>query len=176
MKKKFISILAAILLIVGSRLCLEPQKAPNMVLFLNPVFAARPNAPTPVPAKMAKDADKAAAEKATADDASVKSTLNFYSGTFSNKDKSGNPTGPQKYSINNVANSLIPSVATWITSFLGALAVLSLFYSGYEFLTAGGDAEKVSHAAKSAYYVALGLVLMMFAYAIVYLLLTIFSG
>ncbi len=164
MKKKFIFIIVAVLF--------------SHSFFLNPVFALPLIAPIdPIllaPTKLVKDAaDKAAAEKAKADDISIKNTLNFYTGTFKNPDKKG---GVSKFSINNVANSLIPAVATWITGFLGALAVLSLFYAGFEFLTAGGDAEKVSHAAKTAYYVVLGLVLMMFAYALVYLFLTIFSG
>lgn len=80
-----------------------------------------------------------------------------------------------RYSYREIANTLLPSVATWLASALGALAVLFLIWAGIQFLTAEGDPEKIGAATKTALYVIAGVVLIMFAYAMVYLFLSIFT-
>lgn len=80
-----------------------------------------------------------------------------------------------RYSYREIANTLLPSVATWLASALGALAVLFLIWAGIQFLTAEGDPEKIGAATKTALYVIAGVVLVMFAYAMVYLFLSIFT-
>lgn len=82
---------------------------------------------------------------------------------------------PQRYNFRQIANELLPSVATWLASALGALAVLFLIWAGIQFLTAEGDPEKVGAATKTALYVIVGVVLVMFAYAMVYLFLSLFA-
>ena len=80
-----------------------------------------------------------------------------------------------RYSFANVVNNLIPQAATWIGRFLAALAVLFLIYAGFQYITAEGEPDKIAQASKTALYVLAGVLLSMFAYAIVYLLLTFFS-
>lgn len=114
-------------------------------------------------AKAKADAD-AAAKKAIKD-----ATRNFYSSELGNKiDKS-------LFTKDGVSGKLLPKLATWITGFLAAIAVLFLMYAGYEYMTAGGEEEKLTHARNTALYTILGVVLMMFAYALVYLFLTLFT-
>lgn len=79
-----------------------------------------------------------------------------------------------RYSYREIATTLLPSVATWLASALGALAVLFLIWAGIQFLTAEGDPEKIGAATKTALYVIAGVVLVMFAYAMVYLFLSLF--
>jgi hypothetical protein len=92
---------------------------------------------------------------------------------------SGGLLGPEstegRYSIQNIRDNLLPSVARWVAGLLGAIAVLALIWSGVLFLTAGGDADSISKAVKSAFYTLAALLLMMFGYVLVYLFLTIFT-
>lgn len=93
---------------------------------------------------------------------------NFYTGEFQSKD-------PSRYSLNGLINVLLPGAARWIAGFLGAIAVLFLIWAGIQFLTAEGDPEKITQATKTAFYVIAGVLLVMFASALVFLFLTIFS-
>lgn len=93
---------------------------------------------------------------------------NFYTGDFRSQD-------PARYSLNGLINTVLPGAARWIAGFLGALAVLFLIWAGIQFLTAGGEPEKISQATKTAFYVIAGVLLVMFASALVFLFLTIFS-
>ncbi len=87
----------------------------------------------------------------------------------------GEESSAGRYSLINIRDNLLPGLARWIGGFLGALAVLALIWSGVLFLTAGGDADSISKAAKSAFYTLAALLLMMFGYVMVYLFLTIFT-
>jgi len=80
-----------------------------------------------------------------------------------------------RYTLTGIVNTLLPGVATWIAGFLAALGVIFLIYAGILFLTAGGEEDKITEATKTAVYVVVGLFLTMFAYALVYLFLTLFS-
>lgn len=93
----------------------------------------------------------------------------IYSGQFSTT------RNAERYSFTNVVTNLLPSVATWLAGFLAALAVIFLIVAGFQFITAGGEPDKITQASKTAFYVLAGVLLSMFAYAIVYLILTIFT-
>lgn len=92
----------------------------------------------------------------------------IYSGRFS-ENRQG------RYSFSNVVNNLLPQAARWIAGFLAALGVLFLIYAGFQYITAEGEPDKIAQASKTALYVIAGLLLSMFAYAIVYLILTFFT-
>lgn len=113
--------------------------------------------------------EQAAREKREAESAR---TPTFYSGGLVGGDE-GNDSS--RYSIKNIRDVLLPSVARYVASFLGALAVLALIWAGVLFLTAGGEEEKISKATKTAFYTLAALLLMMFGYVLVYLFLTIFT-
>lgn len=89
-------------------------------------------------------------------------------------DKFFETTG-NEYSVDWLVGTFLPRAAQWIAGFLGALAVLFLIWAGIQFLTAEGDADKISQATKTAFYVIAGVLLVMFASAMVYLFLTIFA-
>lgn len=108
-------------------------------------------------------------KKAKADKDIQDASRNFYSGKLSNKDQQA------LFSKEGITKTLLPRLATWITGFLAAISVLFLMYAGYEYMTAGGEEEKLTHARNTALYTILGVVLMMFAYALVYLFLTLFT-
>lgn len=93
----------------------------------------------------------------------------IYTGSFFNR------STDSRYTLQGVVDTLLPGVARWIAGFLAALGVIFLIYAGIQFLTAGGEEEKISEAIKTAVYVVAGLLLTMFAYALVYLFLTLFS-
>jgi hypothetical protein len=96
-------------------------------------------------------------------------TRNFYSSELSKKVDS------KLFTKQGVTERLLPKLANWITGFLAAISVLFLMYAGYEYMTAGGEEEKLTHARNTALYVIAGVILMMFAYALVYLFLTLFT-
>ena len=101
----------------------------------------------------------------------------FYSGEYSygyNKN-TGQWDVSKNYSISNLTSTILPGVAVWVASFLAAVAVLFLIVAGLQFLTAGGDPEQISKATRTAFYVLAGVLLVMFAYAIVYLFISIFT-
>lgn len=87
----------------------------------------------------------------------------------------GDENNASRYDIKNIRDTLLPSVAAWLAQFLGAIAVLALIWAGVLFLTAGGEAEKIGKASKTAFYTLAALLLMMFGYVLVYLFLTIFT-
>lgn len=97
------------------------------------------------------------------------SSSDFYSGRFRPKD-------PSAFSLKKITDQVLPNVAKWMTSFLAALAVIFLIVAGFQYLFSEGDPEKATQASKTAFYVIIGVMLSMFAYALVYLFLTIFSS
>lgn len=102
----------------------------------------------------------------------------IYDGRFVNgSEENGTETLTSSlYSLEGITTRLLPGIANYIAGALAAVAVLFLVYAGFLFLTAGGDEEKVKTAIKSAFYVLLGLLLLMFAYALVYLFLTLLGS
>lgn len=135
----------------------EPALAPPPTSEPAPVLGPEP-APTPTPAPVAPGTTT-----------TTTTTIgNFYTGEFQSDD-------PSRYSLDGLINTVLPGAARWIAGFLGAIAVLFLIWAGIQFLTAEGDPDKISQATKTAFYVIAGVLLVMFASALVYLFLTIFS-
>jgi len=80
-----------------------------------------------------------------------------------------------KYSVGGIQGKVLPKIATWIASFLAGIAVLFLIYAGILFLTAAGDPDQIGKATKTAVYVLGGVLLAMFAFAVIYLFISIFA-
>ena len=59
----------------------------------------------------------------------------FYSGTFK--------SDREMFSKSKLTTDFLPKVARWIAGFLAGIAVLFLIVAGIQFLTAGGDPEKI---------------------------------
>lgn len=113
--------------------------------------------------------DPSIAAKKAADAATlIEATKNFYTGPLRD-------SGPNQYTLTNLTTKVLPAAAGWIASFLGAIAVLFLIWAGIQFLTAEGEPDKIAQATKTAFYVIAGVLLLMFASALVYLFLTIFA-
>lgn len=112
-------------------------------------------------------AEEPAATPKVGEASQVVKPSSFYSGIFSkNQDR---------VTLDSLTSTVIPRFATYFASFLAGIAVLLLMYAGIQFMTAGGDPDKVSQATKTATFTLLGIVVAMFAYAIVYLFISIFT-
>ena len=61
---------------------------------------------------------------------------------------------------------IIGNVITFIISLLGILLMILFFYSGYEWMTAGGDTKKVQAAKDRLKNATIGLVIILGAYAL----------
>jgi len=60
--------------------------------------------------------------------------------------------------------------------FVGALALLIFIYAGVTYMTAGGEASRVTKARDIMKYAVIGLALIIFAYAIVAFFLSSITG
>ncbi|MDD4332598.1 MAG: hypothetical protein PHT51_00615 [Patescibacteria group bacterium] len=63
-----------------------------------------------------------------------------------------------------------------IAAFLGVIFILNLVLAGYEWMTAGGDAEKAGKARKRIYYSIIALILFVASYVITYFIISSFGG
>lgn len=68
--------------------------------------------------------------------------------------------------------SVIVSVVNWALWFVGILAVIMLIWGGIRYATSAGDSNKVTAAKNTILYAIIGLVVALFAYAIVNFLVT----
>jgi uncharacterized membrane protein YidH (DUF202 family) len=59
------------------------------------------------------------------------------------------------------------SIVTYLMTFLGIIAVIVILYGGFQWLTAGGNEDKVGSAKKTIIAGIIGLVIIIAAYAIV---------
>lgn len=100
----------------------------------------------------------------------------FYDGGFIKGDEAGEKLNAELYTLKGITTRLLPGIANYTAGALAAVAVIFLIYAGYLFLTSEGDMDKAKTAIKSAFYTILGLGLLMFAYALVYLFLTLFGS
>lgn len=66
-------------------------------------------------------------------------------------------------------SKIIPFLITWGINLAMALAVIAGIFAGYLFLTAFGDEDKRGRAVQTLIYAAVGLVVAMTAYGIVYI-------
>jgi len=62
---------------------------------------------------------------------------------------------------------IIASVTNWFYGIFLALAVIMVIYAGVMFLTAGGDAEKITKARNALMYAVIGVVVALLARSIV---------
>jgi len=58
-------------------------------------------------------------------------------------------------------------IDTWVLSLAGGLAVLFIIIGGLQYMTAAGSEERVKTAKRTLTYAIIGLVLVIFAYAII---------
>ncbi len=62
--------------------------------------------------------------------------------------------------------NLIKTISNWLIFFLITLAVIFVILAAFKYLTAGGDAEKVSVANKQIIYAAVAVAVGLLAYAV----------
>jgi hypothetical protein len=77
--------------------------------------------------------------------------------------------------INSVDN-IIASVIEIILSFLGMIFVVLILISGVNWMTAHGNEEKVSKAKETILNLIIGLILVLAAFAITYMISSVFSN
>lgn len=63
--------------------------------------------------------------------------------------------------------AILDTATRWFYGIFLALAVLMVIYAGFMFLTAGGDAEKISKAREALMYAVVGVVVALLARSIV---------
>ncbi|PID33193.1 hypothetical protein CR969_02120 [Candidatus Saccharibacteria bacterium] len=73
------------------------------------------------------------------------------------QDSSGASVGPE----------LIAQVINWMLYAVGVIAVIMLIWGGVMYSTSGGDSTKVTNAKNTILYAIIGLLVAIFAYAIV---------
>ncbi|MBD3281830.1 hypothetical protein GF391_03730 [Candidatus Uhrbacteria bacterium] len=71
--------------------------------------------------------------------------------------------------------TIIGRIINIALGFVGVLLLIILLYSGYEYMTAGGDAEKVQNATKRIRNAIIGLIIIFLSFAIVNFIMGIFS-
>lgn len=62
------------------------------------------------------------------------------------------------------------NIIFWLFALVGIAAVILVAYSGVKFILSGGDAKQVEEARKTLTYAIIGLVVVLFAYAIMNLI------
>jgi ABC-type Fe3+ transport system permease subunit len=68
---------------------------------------------------------------------------------------------------NTSVNSLISTVVNVLSIFVGVLAVIMIIYSGFRYITSGGDGGRVAGAKNTLIYAIIGLVIAALARLIV---------
>ena len=68
------------------------------------------------------------------------------------------------FTKDDIAN-IIASIRFWFTGILGIIAIIMILYGAFLYLTAGGDEEKVGKAKKTVLYGAIGILIILVAYA-----------
>ncbi|MDP3975377.1 MAG: pilin [bacterium] len=120
-------------------------------------------------------AQPAADPAVDAPESNVPTTLNPYTGTLAKPAGGENIFDSSLYSWRGITNIILPRVANWITGLLAGLAVLFLIITGVQYLLAGGEEDKLTKAHKSLIYILGALVLILFAYTLVYLTLSLLA-
>jgi hypothetical protein len=82
-------------------------------------------------------------------------------------------TGNPKWTDINLPNpsqtlvGFLTRLIEWLMGFAGLFAAIAIIYSGILYISAGGDAEKAAKARKNLLWAFIGIVIIMFSYAIV---------
>ncbi len=63
--------------------------------------------------------------------------------------------------------STVINVVQWVLGFLGLIAVIMILIGGFQWITAGGNEEKVASAKKVISAAVIGLIIVLLAWAIV---------
>ena len=101
----------------------------------------------------------------------LRSSIVPYSGLFPLIQCGGNPCKLKH------AEQLIGAVLQYLVVFSGAVAVLVVFWSAYQFITAAGDPAKAEGARKTLWSGLIGLIIVVAAYAFIRVFAnTIFGG
>lgn len=75
---------------------------------------------------------------------------------------------PKRTNAFNDVPSLARTLLTWILGFAGAFAVMAVVFSGFMYVTSGGDATQAEKAKKNLTWAIIGIVLVAFSEAIVW--------
>ena len=67
---------------------------------------------------------------------------------------------------------LVTTIVNWALWFVGVLSVIMLIWGGIRYATSAGDSNKVTAAKNTILYAVIGLVVAIFAYAIVNFVIT----
>jgi len=71
-------------------------------------------------------------------------------------------------------NTLIGELIAYVLGFVGLIFLILIIYSGIQWMTAGGNEEKVENSKKMIIQAGIGLALILFSYIIVYWVITFF--
>ena len=83
--------------------------------------------------------------------------------------------GLQESSENDVRDFIVNVVKYFIT-FLGIIAVVVMMYAGFLWMTSGGDPEKLNKAKKTLVNAVIGLIIVLFSFAIVVFIVNLMNG
>ena len=72
-------------------------------------------------------------------------------------------------------DSLVKKVVDWLLWFVGIISVIMMIWGGIRYAISGGDSSKVTAAKNTILYALIGLVVAVFAWAIVNWVLTLFN-
>lgn len=76
----------------------------------------------------------------------------------------------------NDITSVIANIIRIMLAFVGAIFFILILWGGNEWLTAGGNEEKIAKAKKLFLHSVIGLVIVLIAYLITHLLITVLIG
>lgn len=68
---------------------------------------------------------------------------------------------------------VIKNVIQWALIFAGIIALFLIIYAGFQFVTSKGDPQQVDSAKKTLTYAIIGLLLILFSFAILNLISTV---
>ncbi len=83
---------------------------------------------------------------------------------------------PSNTNCNPDIRNQVTVVINYLLTFIGLIAVILVIFAGFQMMTAQGDQGKVQKAQKLITYVAIGIVVMLIAYAIVNFIVNIAFG
>ena len=86
-----------------------------------------------------------------------------------------NATGASTEGPTNLQTGVLPTVINTMFFIIGALAVIMIIYSGTRYVTSAGNTTAVTSAKNTLMYSVVGLVVAIFAYAIVNWVVTSFA-
>lgn len=76
-------------------------------------------------------------------------------------------TGAQSQGPTNLTTDVLPTVINTMLFIVGMLAVIMIIFSGIRYVTSAGNSTQVTNAKNTIIYSVIGLVIAIFAYAIV---------